>query len=90
MINRRLQHAHRRGTLYIPFQLQLSNYVDFLDHEVIEFDVTHYRSWAFVDASNNSSRPSNYVMHFLEDYGYDIIPINPNANEVLEKNASHL
>lgn len=59
--------------------------MDFLDHEVIEFVVTHYRSWAIVGASNNSSRPSNDVMRFLLDYGYEIIPINPNENEVLER-----
>ncbi|NNN19772.1 MAG: CoA-binding protein, partial [Acidimicrobiaceae bacterium] len=57
--------------------------MDFLDHEVIEFVVTHYRSWAIVGASNNSSRPSNGVMHFLKNQGYDIIPINPNEDKVL-------
>lgn len=59
--------------------------VDYLDHDVIEFVLTQYRSWAIVGASNSPSRPSNDVMSFMRDLGYTVIPINPNEEMVLHK-----
>ena len=38
---------------------------------------------AIVGASPNPARPSHGVMSYLLDQGYEVVPINPNAGEVL-------
>lgn len=38
---------------------------------------------AMVGASANPMRPSNGVMRQLLDWGYEVVPINPNCEEVL-------
>jgi predicted CoA-binding protein len=38
---------------------------------------------AVVGLSAKEDRPSHGVARFLLDYGYDIIPVNPNENEIL-------
>jgi len=40
------------------------------------------RVWAVVGASPRSGRPSHGVMRTLIDQGYDVIPVNPNCDEV--------
>jgi predicted CoA-binding protein len=39
--------------------------------------LTNVRRIAMVGASPNASRPSNGVLRFLVDKGYEVIPINP-------------
>ena len=41
------------------------------------------RRIAIVGASSNPMRPSHGVMRNLIDWGYDVVPINPNADSVL-------
>jgi len=38
---------------------------------------------AIVGASPNPMRPSYGVMEYLIDMGYDVVPINPNADQIL-------
>ena len=59
--------------------------MEYMDHEVIQFVLTTYRTWAIVGASSDPFRPSNEVMRFLHDLGYNVVPINPNEQEILSK-----
>jgi len=45
------------------------------------------RRIAMVGASANPARPSHGVMRYLLDQGYEVVPINPNADEVLGRQA---
>ncbi len=36
---------------------------------------------AVVGISDNPERPSNFVAKFLEEHGYNVIPVNPNLSE---------
>jgi predicted CoA-binding protein len=43
----------------------------------------HARRIAIVGASPDPGRPSHGVMRYLQHHGYECVPINPNAREVL-------
>ena len=40
---------------------------------------------AVVGMSKNPSKAAHYVPRYLSEQGYDIIPVNPNSNEILGK-----
>lgn len=42
---------------------------------------------AVVGLSSKPDRPSHTVAKALQGYGYEIVPVNPNENEVLGENA---
>lgn len=45
------------------------------------------RRVAIVGLSSNPDRPSHIVGKALQGYGFEIVPVNPNENEVLGENA---
>jgi uncharacterized protein len=45
--------------------------------------LTGHRVWAVVGCSPDPSRPSHGVAHFLRGNGYRVIPVNPEASEIL-------
>ena len=45
--------------------------------------LTQYRSVAMVGLSPNPLRPSHFVAVYLANRGYEIIPVNPGAKQVL-------
>ena len=42
---------------------------------------------ALIGASPNAARPSNGVMHFLLEQGYEVVPIRPGRKEILGQRA---
>jgi predicted CoA-binding protein len=51
-----------------------------LDNMSIQ-EIFDLKTIAVVGISDNPERPSNFVAKFLEERGYDIIPVNPNLTE---------
>jgi predicted CoA-binding protein len=51
-----------------------------MDEEKI---LNEYRTVAVVGLSPDPSRPSHKVASYLADHGYEIIPVNPDAREIL-------
>lgn len=45
--------------------------------------LTDYKRIAIVGLSDNVSRPSNVVGKYLLEHGFEIIPVNPNYDEIL-------
>jgi predicted CoA-binding protein len=44
-----------------------------------------YKNIAVVGMSKNSEKAAHYVPKYLHENGFNIIPVNPNANEILGK-----
>jgi len=61
--------------------------VELLDSPAAGALLESARRIAVVGASSNPMRPSHGVMRNLIEWGYDVVPINPNADAVLGKTA---
>jgi predicted CoA-binding protein len=57
--------------------------VTLLDSQAAGELLARARRIAIVGASPNPMRPSNSVMSYLLDEGYEVVPINPNAAQIL-------
>jgi len=51
--------------------------------ETIRRVLTETRTWAVVGCSPDPGRDSNRVARLLQDRGFRVIPVNPNAEEAL-------
>jgi predicted CoA-binding protein len=60
--------------------MDLSN---FSDPAIIEDILKNYHIVAVVGLSDKPDRPSYHVAAYLKKVGYEIIPINPNADNIL-------
>lgn len=49
------------------------------EHEILK----KFKSIAVVGCSAHEEKPSHFVPKYLQEHGYRIIPINPNALEIL-------
>ena len=56
---------------------------DFSDPVTAEKILRTYRRWAVVGLSSDRYRPSYGVARFLLASGYEVMPVNPNEQEVL-------
>ena len=54
------------------------------DKEIIEF--LSLKTVAVIGMSKHSSKAAHYVPKYLLDNGYDITPVNPTADKILEIN----
>jgi predicted CoA-binding protein len=51
--------------------------------ETIRTVLTETHTWAVVGCSPDPRRDSHRIAHLLQSSGYRVIPVNPNAHEVL-------
>jgi uncharacterized protein len=51
--------------------------------ETIRTVLTHTRTWAVVGCSPDRRRDSHRIARLLQSRGFRVIPVNPNADEVL-------
>jgi uncharacterized protein len=51
--------------------------------EAIRDVLTETRTWAVVGCSPDPRRDSHRIAHLLQSHGFRVIPVNPNADEVL-------
>ncbi len=45
--------------------------------------VLQFKNIAVVGMSKNEEKPAHFVPKYLMDHGYNVIPVNPNVNEIL-------
>ncbi len=57
--------------------------VPVLDEAGAQDLLRHARRLAIIGASPDRSRPSHSVMRYLQAHGYECVPVNPTAREVL-------
>ena len=56
------------------------------DHSDEEIrNILSYKNVAVIGMSKNSGKAAHYVPKYLSDNGFNIIPVNPTADEILNK-----
>ena len=74
--------------------LEFKNYILYVCYLFMEQDnhtdeqiqeILSLKKVAVIGMSKNSSKAAHYVPKYLSDNGYDIIPVNPTADEILGK-----
>ena len=60
-----------------------SSWARYQDPRTIEKILRHSHTIAIVGLSPNPLRPSNFVGYYLQRHGYQIVPVNPTADEIL-------
>ena len=58
------------------------NQDSYTDEQII--DILSLRTVAVIGMSKHSSKAAHYVPKYLLDNGYDITPVNPNAEKILD------
>ena len=58
-----------------------------MNEETIKNILENYKTIAIVGLSRNPKKSSHQVAKYLQSKNYNIIPVNPNANKILEKKA---
>ena len=58
------------------------------DEEIKKF--YDFKNIAVVGMSKNEEKPFHFVPKYLAKNGYNIIPVNPTTDEILEKNPTNL
>ena len=48
-------------------------------------EILSYKNVAVVGISKNSEKAAHYVPKYLSENGFNIIPVNPTADEILQK-----
>ncbi len=48
-------------------------------------DILSFKKVAVIGMSKHSSKAAHYVPKYLSDNGFDVIPVNPTADEILGK-----
>lgn len=71
-------------TNYIPFYTQKFVVIDSHSDEQIR-DILSLKKVAVVGMSQYPEKDAHIVPKYLIDNNYDVIPVNPNANEILGK-----
>ena len=56
---------------------------DYSDEQIR--DILSLKKVVVIGMSKNSSKAAHYVPKYLSDNGYDITPVNPTTEEILEK-----
>ena len=48
-------------------------------------DILSFKKVAVIGMSKHSSKAAHYVPKYLSDNGFDVTPVNPTANQILDK-----
>ena len=55
--------------------------------DIVQEALSNSRTIAVIGISDKSWRASHYVARYLQQEGYNIVPVNPNIDEVLRERA---